>query len=162
MSVGLNLLVARNANPVQWVEEVSDGGATHYVFGDLDQKTTALGVRVNYAVSPTLSVRLYGRPFVSTGNYGRYSELVDGRAPRFEDRYAPYAYNGDSDFRYRSFRMTNVVRWEFRPGSTLFVVWQQGREDEDSNVADARSLGGSFNAPATNVVLVKVAYWINP
>ena len=47
----------------------------------------------------------------------------------FASQFAPYAYSGDPDFNYRSFRMTNVLRWEYRPGSALYVVWQQGRED---------------------------------
>ena len=54
---------------------------------------------------------------------------MNGRAPRYEDRYAPFAYGGSPDFNYKSFRTTNVLRWEYRPGSTLFVVWQQGREE---------------------------------
>ena len=53
---------------------------------------------------------------------------MNGRAERYEDRYAPYAYAGNADFNVLSFRTTNVLRWEYRPGSTLFVVWQQGRE----------------------------------
>jgi hypothetical protein len=162
LSASLNLLLAQNRDPAQWIEQVDDAAGPHYVFGGLDQKTTALAFRVNYAVSPTLTVQLYGRPFVSAGAYDGYRELIDGRASHYEDRYAPFEYGSDADFHYRSFRMTNVMRWEYRPGSTLFVVWQQGREQEDAVVGRARDLGDAFSPPARNVFLVKLAYWINP
>ena len=89
--------------------------------------------------------------------------LVDGRADRYEDRYAPYEYAGNPDFNYRSFRTTNVLRWEYRPGSALFVVWQQGREEVASfgDFRPGRDVGAAFNAPATNVFLVKLSRWLN-
>ena len=115
---------SRNYDDSQWIEE-SDG---HYVFGRIRQKTVGLQTRVNYTVTPTLSIQIYAEPFVSAGDYSDFKALVNGRAPVYEDRYAPYAYTGNPDFNYRSFRTTNVLRWEYKPGSTLFVVWQQGRE----------------------------------
>ena len=79
-------------------------------------------------MTPNLSLQLYGAA-VRLGRALRdYKELVDGRAERYADRYAPFAYAGNADFNVLSFRTTNVMRWEFKPGSTLFVVWQQGRE----------------------------------
>ena len=101
------------------------------MFGHLDQTTVAATLRVNYTLTPRLSIQFYGAPFVSAGDYGPFKELVDGRAPAYADRYAPFAYAGNPDFNYKSFRTTNVLRWEYRPGSTLFVVWQQGREEVD-------------------------------
>jgi hypothetical protein len=88
---------------------------------------------------------------------------VNGRAARYEDRYAAYRYTGNPSFNYRSFRTTNVLRWEFKPGSTLFVVWQQARE-EDADIGRfrfGRDFGRVFDAPAQNVILVKLAYWMN-
>ena len=89
---------------------------------------------------------------------------MDGRATAYESRYAPFAYPGNPDFNYRSFRTTNVLRWEYKPGSTLFVVWQQGREDTlgFGTFNFSRDFGGVFDAPSKNVFLVKFAYWINP
>jgi hypothetical protein len=90
-------------------------------------------------------------------------QLVDGRARDFEHRYAAFDYSGNPDFNYRSFRTTNVLRWEYRPGSTLFVVWQQGREDTlDRGTFDfRRDMSGVFDSAARNVFLVKWAYWLN-
>ena len=121
----------RNDDDAQWVENVDDGdGATRYVFGRLEQRTVAMTLRANYTMSPTLSFQSYAEPFVSAGRYQRFRELTNGRAAAYADRFQPYAYTGDADFNYRSFRTTNVLRWEYRPGSALFAVWQQGRQED--------------------------------
>ena len=97
------------------------------------QTTVSFTARVSYTMKPTLSLQLYAEPFVSAGDYSAFKELVDGRNPVYADRYSPFAYADNPDFNYRSFRTTNVLRWEYRPGSTLFVVWQHARE---GSVAD--------------------------
>lgn len=160
--VGINY--NNNINDAQWVEEDIQPDRTRYVFGRLEQKTHSLTLRVNYTMTPNLSLQLYGQPFISTGNYVRYKELVDGRAERYEDRYAPYNYDGNADFNVLSFRTTNVLRWEYRPGSTLFVVWQQGREGsgEPGRFALGRDYSDLFSTPAANTLLIKFAYWMNP
>jgi hypothetical protein len=114
-------------------------------------------------VTPALSVQVYAQPFVSAGDYSEFTQLVDGRARDYGRRYAPLDYVGNPDFNYRSFRTTNVVRWEYRPGSTLFVVWQQGREDQlDRGTFSFRNdVSSVFAAPARNVFLVKWSYWLN-
>jgi hypothetical protein len=153
-----------SSHDAQWVtnQENADG-MTHYVFARLDQRTVALTTRVNYTMSPTLSLQVYAEPFVSAGAYTDYKELVDGRSDDWRTRYAPYAYGRNADFNYRSFRTTNVLRWEYRPGSALFVVWQQGREESESfgTFRFGRDFRGVFGIPASNVFLVKLSYWLN-
>ena len=158
-SVGLHW--SQNTDESQWVEGTDDG---RYVFARIYQQTVGIQTRLNYTVTPALSIQLYAEPFVSSGNYTNFKELVDGRSKSYEGRYKPTEYTGNPDFNYRSFRTTNVLRWEYKPGSTLFVVWQQGREDNvgygDFNFN--RDFGAVFDAPAKNVFLVKFAYWFNP
>jgi uncharacterized protein DUF5916/cellulose/xylan binding protein with CBM9 domain len=155
------LRFSRNHDESQWVEATDDG---RYIFGRLHQQTVGLTARLNYTVTPALSIQLYAEPFVSAGDYSNFKELVNGRSKSYEGRYRPIEYGGNPDFNYRSFRTTNVLRWEYKPGSTLFVVWQQGREGSiDRGTFDFnRDFGGVFDAPARNVFLVKWAYWINP
>jgi hypothetical protein len=150
-------------NNTQWVENVETAGTTHYVFGRIDQTTVRFGMRVNYTMTPTLSLQLYAQPFVSAGGYSNFKELVNGRAAEDVNRYAPYAYGGDPNFNYRSFRTTNVLRWEYRPGSVIFVVWQQGKEQVApyGDFQFNRDFGDMFAAPATNVFLVKISRWFN-
>ena len=160
LRVSGGLRFSRNHDQSQWIEQDARG---QYVFGRIDQHTVSLTARVNYTVTPTLSIQLYAQPFVSAGDYSAFKELVNGRSKDYEGRYAPILYASDPDFNYRSFRTTNVLRWEYKPGSTLFVVWQQGREDtvNTGEFRFRRDVGGVFDAPARNVFLVKWAYWLN-
>ncbi len=154
----------RNSDDAQWVENETDAaGAPHYVFGRLEQRTLAMTLRVNYTLSPTLSFQSYAEPFISTGQYARFRELTDGRAAHYVDRYQSYAYQDNADFNFRSFRATNVLRWEFKPGSALFAVWQQGRQErgDQGDFRFGRDVGDLFSAPARNVFLVKFSYWFN-
>src|SRR2546426_12716905 len=87
--------------------------------------------RFNYTITPYLSLQLYAQPFVSAGAYSSFKEVNAPRSESYENRYLPFAYSneqyGSPDFNVKSFRTTNVLRWEYKPGSTLFVVWQQSR-----------------------------------
>jgi hypothetical protein len=162
LSISPSFGFTRNVDPSQWIGKVSDA-RDHYTFGHLDQFTLRLTTRVNYTITPDLSIQVYAQPFVSAGEYNGFKELADGRADRYEDRFAAFGYAGNPDFNFRSFRTTNVLRWEYRPGSTLFVVWQQGREEVTGrgDFRFGRDLGGAFTAPAHNVFLVKLSYWLN-
>jgi hypothetical protein len=154
----------RSLDDAQWVTNLTAGSSPHYVLGRLNQTTTTVTLRLSYTLTPNLSVQLYGQPFASSGRYEHYKELVNGRAARHADRYAPYNYAGNADFTVLSFRTTNVLRWEFKPGSTMFVVWQQGREGfrPDSSFRFGRDYGDIFATPSSNTVLVKLSYWLNP
>jgi hypothetical protein len=154
---------SRNRSRTQWVTNLDDDGGTHYVFGRIDQTSVGVSLRANYTIRPTLTLQIYARPFVSAGAYSGFKELVDGRAPLLDDRYRPFAYDEDPNFNFLSFRTTNVLRWEYRPGSVLFVVWQQGREDvlADGRFRWHRDLGGAFEAPASNTILIKLSRWMN-
>ncbi len=152
----------RSVNHSQWTGLVTDTRA-HYVFGRIDQTTVQLTERFNYTLTPNLSLQLYAQPFVSAGAYGAFKELADGRALAYDVRYRPFAYDGDPDFNVKSFRTTNVLRWEYRPGSTLFVVWQQARENDavPGGFNTGRDLRDIFAVAPRNVFLVKFAYWLN-
>jgi hypothetical protein len=164
MSLNLGIRYLLNRDDSQWVtnESLATGGQ-RYVFGRIDQQTLSFNARFNYTMTPTLSLQVYAEPFVSAGEYSNYKALVDGRARKYEDRYTPYAYDGRADFNVRSFRTTNVLRWEYRPGSQLFLVWQQGKSDyqDYGDFRFGRDFGGVFLAPSRNVFLIKFSYWLN-
>jgi hypothetical protein len=166
LTVTSGVRVNRNRNQNQWTDNVTDS-TKHYVFATLDQTTVALTERFNFTMTPTLSLELYAQPFVSSGDYGQFKELVSGRSLAYDGRYAPYAYdleaNGDPNFNVKSFRTTNVLRWEYKPGSTLFVVWQQARENDlvPGGFQFGRDVHDIFGVAPKNVFLVKLAYWLN-
>jgi len=164
LSLNMGVRYSVNKDDSQWVRNVSLGnGATRYVFGRIDQKTVSVNTRFNYTMTPNLSLQVYAEPFVSAGEYTNFKELVDGRAADYGDRYRPLNYGSNPDFNIRSFRTTNVLRWEYKPGSALFLVWQQGKSDYE-NFGDfrlGRDFSGVFSAPSHNVFLIKFSYWLN-
>jgi len=138
--------------------------ATHYTFAHLNLKELSLTGRVDYTLSTALTLQLYAQPFVSKGTYSNMRELADDpKAAAFDDRYKPYAAPADG-VNKRVFNSTAVLRWEYRPGSTLFVVWTQGRYDR-AGAEGSRSMGGElrnlFGLHPDNTFLVKASYWIN-
>ncbi len=165
VSAEVGLAYTKGINDFQWVKADTDAaGATHFVFGRLAQVTTSVTTRFNYTLTPTLSFQSYAQPFVSGGAYRGYKELVQPMADRHADRFAPYAYTGNADFNVLTFRTTNVLRWEYKPGSAFFVVWQQGREGftQRGDYRFSRDFGDLFASPSTNALVVKLAYWFNP
>ena len=131
---------------------------SHYVFSGIDQRTFDLGTRVEWTANARLSFQLYLQPFIATGDYHDYRELARPRS----DEYTPYAYRGNPDFDYHSVRGSAVVRWEFRPGSALYVVWNENREDT-LGVGDfrlRRDFSALRTAPSKDVFLIKVSYWL--
>lgn len=164
MSLNMGFRYSINKDDSQWVENIDLGnGAKRYVFGRINQRTVSINTRFNYTMSPNLSLQVYAEPFVSAGEYSNFKELVDGRAANYSDRYRPLAYEGNPDFNIRSFRTTNVLRWEYKPGSALFLVWQQGKSDYEDfgDFRFGRDFRGVFAAPSHNVFLVKFSYWLN-
>jgi len=161
-SVVLNL--SHSISDAQYVGTQTDSSGTHYAFAHLDQKTTSLSFRLDYTASTTLTLQAYASPFVSKGHYSRVRELVNPRAQQYADRYAPYSGTSPSDFNFKQFNSNLVLRWEYRPGSTLFVVWSQGRDDFEPTMG-TRSVRGDFgrlfNAYPRNTFLVKMSYWLS-
>src|SRR5207253_9151937 len=97
---------------------------TRYVFADLEQRTFELGTRVDWTLSSRLSFQLYMQPFIASGDYHDYHSLARARTADYE----PYTGTiSDPDFNFRSVRASAVARWEFRPGSALYVVWNENR-----------------------------------
>lgn len=157
----------KNTDDSQWLGNFTDAAkVTHYAFAHLQQETRSLGARISYTATPTLSFQLYAAPFVSRGAYTNPRELsATPRAERYEDRYAPYVAPPGAllGFDVLQVRSNSVVRWEFRPGSTLFAVWTHGRDgfNEFSNRSWRDEYDQLFALHPANTFLLKLAYWID-
>ncbi|MGZ5445754.1 MAG: DUF5916 domain-containing protein [Thermoanaerobaculia bacterium] len=130
-----------------------------YVFAELEQRAFEIGTRVDWTLSPALSFQLYLQPFIAAGDYHDLHALA---SPRTAD-YVPYAGTlREPDFNFRSVRGSAVVRWEFRPGSALYVVWNENREDSDpiGDFRFRRDLRAISTARSHDVFLVKMSYWL--
>jgi hypothetical protein len=173
-SASLNADYSRNVDNGQFYSQVGDVGSdtTHFTFARLDQTTIGLSSRINFTATKNLSFQFYGQPYVSNGTYADQRELDQPRSASYDRRFKKYGTtNGIFDgFNYREFRSNAVMRYEYRPGSTLFVVWQQGRSDyltrADEGYNDGYSLrrdyGSAFRDHPNNTFLVKWSYWMNP
>jgi hypothetical protein len=159
---------------------------TRYIFADLEQTTLSMDTRLNVTFTPDLTLELYAQPFLASGDYGALKEFarpgafdfleygVDvGTITRDEEGNAVIDPDGDGpaasftvsnkNFNRVSLRGTGVLRWEWRPGSTLFFVWQQNRSHSTDEYGDfdlSRDTGNLFEGDSYNVFMVKATYWL--
>ena len=148
----------------QWYRNINDALGSHYTFARLDQRTTSLTARVDYTLTPTLSVQVYAQPFITAGDYSDLREIADPRAARYADRFRPFTSVAPDDFNVKQFRSNTVLRWEYRPGSVLFFVWQQGRGQYDrdpGNFELGRDFRNLFDVRSENTFLIKGSYWFS-
>lgn len=171
----------------QWVRRVDDALKTEtfgarYVFGRLEQKVLSAEIRLDWIFTPRLSLQAYLQPYLAVGVYDDFKELAQ---PKSLD-YNIYGENGstigyeegvysvdpdgsgpagsfafyDPDFNFKSMRGTVVLRWEYHPGSVLFLVWTQNRTDfaNPGDLKLGRDLGDLFTAPGDNIFLFKLSY----
>lgn len=184
MELSIGPSVYWNRDPWQYVGQREVDAEARYFFGRIRQREAALSTRLNYTFSPRMSFELYAQPYVNAGAYDRFSVANDpgagdaavryrslaGKALRFDadaDRYQ-VDLNGDGqpdanlsrpDFSVLQFRSNAVLRWEFGAGSTMFLVWSQGRRESrtDGSLELGEGVSGLWNASSTNVLLLKVS-----
>jgi hypothetical protein len=173
----------RTSDNRQYLDTIDGGNpmtyGKRYVFGTIDRRELALQIRMQLAFSPTLALDLYAEPFLSSGRYSSLGELVaprsrelttygaeQGAIMRDDDGYQ-ITIDGqgfeipDPDFTVWSLRSTVSLRWEFLPGSTMFLIWQQDRLGErgDVRAVTPLALGDAFTRAGGNVVALKLVYW---
>jgi hypothetical protein len=181
----------RNFENAHYLQTVEDANATstygsRYVFGVLDQTTVSAQVRLNCAFTPNLSLQLFAQPLVSSGHFSEFKLLARGHSFAFDplvvdrtdysadpDGVGPssaftiensdFGTSGNPDFNLRSLRGNAVLRWEYMPGSTLFLVWTQDRSQFDSigDVEFGRAFRKLVDGGMDNIFLAKVSYYFN-
>lgn len=175
-----------NNDELQYVTQQDFSGKTDYIFARINQKTLSASLRVNYNLTPDLSIQYWGQPFISSGRYSEFKRITDSRASDYTDRFqllneeelgylAPdevyrvsdkfgnFLYNFDQpDFNVKEFLSNMVVRWEYKPGSTLFLVWSQNRNHSVSNGGFhfQDNITELFDEKPYNVFLVKMSFRI--
>lgn len=173
---------------LQYISETTTNSDTRYIFGSLAQKTLSLTFRVNYNITPNLTIQYYGQPFTSAGEYSEIKRITNSQADEYSNRFEVFSpnqisfsavdelYSIDEDrdgitdytidqpnYNFAQFRSNLVVRWEYLPGSTLYLVWTQGRTayntmgefdiDEDMN--------NLFDIYPHDIFLLKFSYRIS-
>lgn len=175
----------RVTEPQQYISALPGGRRatydTRYVFAFIDRSTMSMEYRLGLTLKPDINLDIYAEPFAASGHYYDYGELL---TPGSRDR-LQYGTNGtilavnpdgsqvvtagtssfplrNRDFNTLSFRSNVVLRWEWRAGSTFYLVWQQDRAGTE-RLGSRVGVGDAFRsltAPGANIVLVKTSFWI--
>ena len=179
---------ALDKSAAQYLRRAADSTAAstygaRYVFASVRQHTVSMDTRVNYTFSPGLSLQVFAQPFIATGAFGPPKEFARPRSFEFltygkdigviqNGRIYPNGTGTGAvsfavpkpDFNFGSLRGNAVVRWEWRPGSTMYFAWQQTRSDfaPIGDFSFGRDFRNVFATRPDNVFLIKASYWLNP
>jgi hypothetical protein len=168
-----------------YVNQVDYMTEKRYIMAHISRNTVNMSIRVNYNITPDLTIQYWGQPFVATGEYSEYKHITNSKAEALNDRYETYtpeqiSYNESSetyfidentdgindysyekpDFNVKEFLSNLVLRWEYMPGSTVYLVWSQTRNNyvNDGTFAFTNDVKNLFNEGANNIFLVKFSY----
>ncbi|WP_280745990.1 MULTISPECIES: DUF5916 domain-containing protein [unclassified Parabacteroides] len=137
-----------------------------YLMGRMKQKTYGLTMKLQVNVTPDVSVQFYGSPFTSSGTFSDFKEAADTKSKTYNKRF--HAYNaeipfGNPDFSFNEFRSNLVARWEYMPGSTLYLVWEHSMSDRQNQHVSGwgNNLDHMFGLPSTNTFMIKLNYWFD-
>ena len=183
--LSINPSYLRQTDSQQYAGTLSGGRpetyGQRYIFSYIDRSTWSTEFRLAYTIKPDINIDLYSEPFAASGRYYDLGELPAPRARvrrlygtdqttitvqpdgsrRVTDGGSTFTLR-NSDFNVRSFRSNIVLKWEWRPGSTLYLVWQQDRRISES-VGERVGLGDMFRsltAPGSNFLAVKMSFWL--
>tara|TARA_R110002051_G_scaffold117009_4_gene190636 strand:+ start:6756 stop:9407 length:2652 start_codon:yes stop_codon:yes gene_type:complete len=148
LSISASPGYSMNNDKLQFVNNLNFNGDPRYVNGEVEQKTLSMSLRVNYTINPNLTIQYWGQPFISNGVYSNFKHVINPLATAFNDRVSTYSSTqialaddvyaidenldgntdysfNNPDFSFTQFRSNLVVRWEYKPGSEIFLVWSQ-------------------------------------
>ncbi len=187
LKVGIAPGINSYNNDLQYVTQSGYNNDTRYVMAHIDRTTVNMSLRINYNITPDLTIQYWGQPFVATGEYTGFKHITDSKADNLTDRYNIYtdqqiSFNeenqtyliddnvdgtvdysfGNPDFNVKEFLSNLVVRWEYRPGSTVYLVWSQTRNEYQNHgtfnfTNDVKDL---FSEKPKNIFLLKFSYRI--
>ena len=184
LSITLLPSYSHNLHELQYIGQRDMNGDPRYIFGKIDQKVLSMSLRVNFNITPDLTIQYWGQPFTASGKYTDFKMITNPKAERFTDRYHIYTSDqinlvddvyeidedvdmtvdysfGKPDFTFDEWLSNLVIRWEFMPGSTTYLVWSQTRNyylpDGNFDVWENMDLMFTENKP-TNVFLLKFSY----
>ena len=173
----------QNPNKTQYVTQTNFGENTRYITGEIDNESLSMTLRINYSINPNLTIQYYGQPFIFKAQYNNFNFVTNAAAEDLNERVSVFNSNqisfadglysvdenedgatdyvfGDPNFNFVQFRSNLVLRWEYIPGSELFLVWSQGIEgisDIDNGLFEAAD-NVIFDQQIRNTFLVKWTY----
>ena len=172
-----------NIDNLQYVDAKTAGNETRYILARIDQQTLGVTFRIDYNLTPEFSIQYYGSPFASVGRYSLFKAITNPTAADYGGRFQPlgpvllsdsyevpevpgsspgYSF-GNPDFDFGQFRSILVFRWEYRPGSQVYLVWSHERTQyvQPGISSVGQAMTGLGDVPPQNIFLVKFNYWFS-
>ena len=175
--LSMNIDYSTKTDKLQYVDTQLSNRQNRYILGQLNQETLGLTFRVDCSITPEVSLQYYGSPFATLGQYSNFKEITNAKDNNFSNRFkiiGPVLVNGDTyqmedyrfkkpDFNFNQFRSNLVFRWEYKPGSQIFLVWSNERTDwlNPGNEPLRSAPGRLANAAPNNIFLIKFNYWFS-
>ena len=182
-NVSLNMELEKTKDRSQYVRTRTFSSDNRYVLGTMKNDELSTTLRFTYSINPNMSIQFYGQPFISRGRFSDFKYVNIAAAQRFSDRVNFYSPNqislqngeylidedidgnvdysfGNPDFNFVQLQTNLVARWEYIPGSELFLVWTRGSVG-NANAGDGlidSITDQVFNAPANDTFLIKLTY----
>lgn len=187
LSVSVNPQLTHGYSELQFVTATSFSGESRYIMARLDRSIIDLSLRINVSLTPEISLQYYAQPYLFSGAYSQFKLITQPRAEVYEDRYHDYTlseiqYNSQQeiylidenhdgtadygfakpDFHFLQYRSNMVFRWEYKTGSSLYLVWSQGRTDYDrgGEMLPATYASDLWETRPRNDFMLKVSYLI--
>ncbi len=177
IKISLRPSLMLNKNQLQYIESLDINNQVNYFLAEINQKTFVTQFRIDYSLSPDFSIQFYAQPFVSTGEYSNFKRVTNPIASSYQNRFVPinpaadFSIDIDSDgipdgnlynpnFKFLQFQSNLVARWEYRPGSIVYLVWSQSKTDyPDTYAFDFNTdMDDLFSIFPHNVFLIKLSY----
>jgi hypothetical protein len=184
--LSFNPSYSKSFSEIQYVSTINQQQGDKFIFAGIDRETVCASFRINVNLSPDLTLQYWGQPFIATGAYNNHKQIVNPMADNYNDRFRIFSpdqisRDGDKylidenedkitdyrfdrkDFNKKEFLSNLVLRWEYSPGSSVFLVWNQSRSSSNNsgNLHLTDDLGdlfnGSYNKPH-HVFLIKFSY----
>jgi hypothetical protein len=164
VKLSLSANYGRNLDDLQYVNYIKSTPQNRYILGTIDQETFGLTLRLDCSITPEFSLQYYGSPFISKGQYSNYKEVVEPLNIDYSSRFNPYTGTiGSPDFNFHQFRSNMVAKWEYRPGSYVFLVWADDRTGSANPISTdiIGSMNQMWNIHPGNIFLIKLNYWFS-
>lgn len=186
LNIRLNSSITLRNSAIQYFATTDIEGETRRLVGSIEQKTYSLSLRVGFNINPDLTLEYWGQPFISRGEYSEFKRITNPEAENFQDRFVIFSPNeirydagrdqylvdengnestdysfSNPDFHFAQFRSNLVLRWEYIPGSTLFLVWSQdktGGLGTNPFPEFGPAVGDLFSITGRNILLLKLTY----
>lgn len=167
LSISLSPNFSSIYSNMQYIQQTSYGWEDRYVFGSINQKVLGLSLRINLTLTPTLTIQYWGQPFMASGLFSELKYVTDPMAGEYSERF--HVYTAEElkdcnvecpDFNVKEFKSNLVARWEYRPGSVVFLVWSEGRSGYDpyGDFSFGRDFRSLTDIKPRDILLIKFSY----